>query len=440
MLKGFPNQINDLVKLSRALGVATQLTPEEIRDDGTYGEALVRAEVLAGRTPRPVEEYLTEQRARPHSQQSHRTSARGLRELFRLMALMEEDEQRAWLTPLGQQLARADMTPLSDAERAQWRVAISRIRLGSHDRGISHPYRVLLRLVNARPGITRAMCALALEAVDDSDEELARVLQLADTGDEDVVWERIGGEANRRSNWDNAKKILPAFAEQLGDVLKDRQSLFPIGQPLPARPEPIQAEVQPAGERDAPAEAVERPAEPIRVNHREVNSDTIARAGQQSDEHATPPELNIPDEAAIAATNAIRAERLTRHNRLVRAVAQRLARAGASLVEDPFDCFARMDDGDLLIEVKTLSGHAADERARVRDALAQLLYYRSFALPEDCDEAVLVAMFEARPSDQHINWLQEQGIAVVWANGADFESTHFGQHVALQAFADPNGG
>ncbi len=412
MLKGFPNQIANLVKLARALGVAQEaaVRGENIRDDGVLGEALVRAQVLGtGHTPRPIDEYLDEQRQRQPSLQSHRTSARGLRELFRLMRCMEEDSvaNAAWLTPLGETLARNSLDELSEAERAQWRVAIASIRLGSPVDGVSHPYQVLLRLVAARPGITRAKSALCLEATDDSVAELERICLLADVDSEDEIRARIGGETP--SNWDNAKKVLPAFAEQLGDIEKRGHNLhLPAAAPAALPPNP---EVIPQVMQGQP-----RPRR-ARTQGRRVDPATIARAGVETDEANLPSIVRVPTPEEVAATNALRAERLTRHNQIVRQVAVRLNVMGASLHEDPFDCLARIDDRAILIEVKTLSGEVEDERSRVRDALSQLLYYCQFALPADCPEPLKIALFESKPSDEHIEWLASAGIHTLWCDG-----------------------
>jgi hypothetical protein len=96
------------------------------------------------------------------------------------------------------------------------------IRNLTHDGGdgeTSHPYQVLLRLIALNPGVTRAKCALALEARNDSDRELNRISNLTDL-EEAAIRDHLGVT---KSNWDNAKKILPSFAEQLGDIEKTGQ-------------------------------------------------------------------------------------------------------------------------------------------------------------------------------------------------------------------------
>jgi hypothetical protein len=92
------------------------------------------------------------------------------------------------------------------------------------------------------------------------------------------------------------------------------------------------------------------------------------------------------------------------------------------LHEIPFDMLAVIHELGILVEVKTLDGTEDDERERVRDALAQLLYYEAFVTQPVVGEAVIqkVACFERRPSDPHIRWLNRHDIAVIWEQGDGF--------------------
>jgi hypothetical protein len=68
-----------------------------------------------------------------------------------------------------------------------WRAAILNMTHQGGDATLSHPYQVMLKLVANRPGITRAKCALALEAKDDSPEELNRITVLSDQDEAGIV-------------------------------------------------------------------------------------------------------------------------------------------------------------------------------------------------------------------------------------------------------------
>jgi hypothetical protein len=76
----------------------------------------------------------------------------------------------------------------------------------------------------------------------------------------------------------------------------------------------------------------------------------------------------------------------------------------------------------ILGEVKTLDGTEADERERVLEALGQLLYYQAFLLPAAAGQASvrMVACFERRISNDHIRFLNQQNIAVIWQEGEGF--------------------
>lgn len=414
-MKGFPNQIADFGKLSAGLRIALNLSRsgQNAKDNGVFGTALVRGSVAGtGHTPMPVEEYLAEQEGKPAGSQGHRTAARGLRELYRRLGLIDDDGAELIVTPLGEQAASYADQPMSDEQIIFWRTALSNMGHDG-DGALSHPYQVLLRLVSRRPGITRAKCALALEARDDSNEELDRICDLAELDEADIL-EAIGVS---QSNWDNAKKMLPRFAEQLGDVVKDGQQYTLAQAPGDVAPT-RETNVAPASAGDAPATRVAR-------NPRQVTPDTIGQAGiGERTEPAPPPNL---DPEKMAAAVATRADRVRRHNLIVRELAARLERFGFRLFEDPFDILAVRDRQGLLVEVKTLDGSEADERDRVRDALAQLLYYEAFVtapLAEGC-EITKLACFESRPSDDHIQWLQNQGIVTIWKSQGEFEAAHF---------------
>lgn len=394
VVKGFPNQVADLTKLETAILSLRELIASGAnpKDDGIWGPELVRRQVAGtGHVERPIEAYLREQLLLPADRQSFRTTARGLRQMLRLMGLIDDSGPTVVLTQVGEQAATVAALPAADdAHRDFWRITVRNIVLD--DNGISHPYQVLLRLVARKPGITRAKCALALEAHDDSEAELNRIADLSDLREADI----IGQIGTTQRNWDNAKKILPSLAEQLGDVYKDRYSYEIAGAPGTGA--------------DVPPQRTPR-ARPRGA--RRVTPGTIARAGtaDRFDERV-PAEI---DPAARAAAIASQAERLRRHNLIVQELATILADHATDLSEDPFDILASFQDHGSLFEIKTLDGTAIDERERVREALAQLLYYAAFlAVPIEGGEVRKVACFEGPISDGHRQWLNANDIGVMW--------------------------
>jgi len=408
-MKGFPNQVAELTKLTTAMQTLVQVVNrrQQAKDDGIYGQALVRSGVAGtGHTPMPVEQYIRQQLTKGKSEQSFRTTARGLRELFRLLRFIDDSGDVVRITDLGRQAAGFAGAAVDDAQLSFWRRAILDMTHVGKDATASHPYQVLLRLVARKPGITRAKCALALEARDDSAAELDRIAELADL-DETEIKRRIGVT---KSNWDNAKKVLPKFAEQLGDVIRDGDA-FTIAV-APGR-------AAEGGAAPPPPRGPNVPRAPR--TSREVNADNIGTAGtaENFDEVQINPDLDA--EAAAAGIRA-RRTRLRRHNLLLRKLARRLTAAGLTLYENPFDALALAGRIGILVEVKTLDGTAPDERDQVSGALAQLLYYQAFLIPPAAGEAAIrmVALFERQITRNHSEWLNRQNIAVLWEDGEGF--------------------
>jgi hypothetical protein len=382
------------------------------KDDGVFGEALIRQGVLnTGHKPVPVDEYLAEQKIKRKSDQSFRTCARGLRELFRVLNLIEDSGDKPVVTRAGEQIAAlAGKKLTSDSKRLWQKVIVGMFHDGGDDQS-SHPYQVLLRIVAKRPGITRAKCALALEAKNDSEDELDRILALTEL-DEDKIISAIGEKA---ANWNNAKKILPRFAEQLGDVHKIGGQFYLSDAPGVPKESPDEAE----GDK-----TLKGPRRPKSASA--VTSVSIARAGtaEDSDEGDELTESEVDPEALKAKKAKIK-DRLKRHNAIVRNMAKMLEAEGAELFEHPFDCLACFAAEGLLIEVKSLDGTEQDEVLRVRDALAQLLYYESFVTrPLVKKRAVRkIACFENEVSADHITWLQSSNIYVIWVTGDGFDGS-----------------
>ncbi len=376
---------------------------QNAKDDGIFGEALVRAGVAGtGHVPMPVDEYLEEQLKKPISNQSFRTTARGLRELYRLLGFIDDSNTEVQVTDLGRKAASYSGASMGAEQLDFWRTVIRNMTQSDEDGRVSHPYQVLLRLIGQKPGITRAKSALALEASDDSAEELARVVTLADLSEEEIR-AQIGVS---ESNWDNAKKILPRFAEQLQDVIKDDQSFRLADAPGQA-------------EAGVVEEAITEKAIRAPRSSRSVTPDSIGRTATEDIFDEVAPAKGVNAEA-VAKTNKLRFNRRRRHNLIVKELASRLT--DMKLFEDPFDVLALSDSVGILIEVKTLDGTRADEVDRVREALSQLLYYEAFVTSPIARGTVVrkIACFEHPISEEHRQWLNRSEIAVIWKTDIGF--------------------
>lgn len=409
-MKGFPNQVAELDKIGVAIRTLVQLVDanRDGRDDGVFGEALVRAGVAGtGHKPKPIEQYLREQRLKSASYQSFRTTARGLRELFRLMRLIDDSGQRIHVTELGRRAAQTADLPSHDERIEFWRKVISNITHTDAHGNTSHPYQALLRLVGRRPGISRAKCALALEAKNDSSDELDRIAGLSDL-DEEVIRQRIGAT---KPNWDNAKKVLPKFAEQLKDVTRKGQSFW-----LAASPGAASAKGDAERKVDSPVgvkQSTRRSRAPRGATKVTPATIATARADENSDEVQVLPDL---DPAAALEAVRLRRARFVRHQEIVRALAERLSQAGAELYRHDFDALAEFDDEGILVEVKTLDGSEADERSQVMLSYSQLMYYEAFLTPAAVGDIPIhkIACFEAPISIAHQDWLNRAGIGSIW--------------------------
>jgi hypothetical protein len=314
------------------------------------------------------------------------------------------------LTNQGIEVVNSIDNPFDEPAKSMWRNILLQMEHQGKDTPVSHPYQVLLRLVAKRPGITRAKCALALEAMDDSQEELNRIVALSDNTEEEIIAEI----ATTKTNWDNGKKVLPHFAEQLGDVVKTGNCFY-----LANDPGSGETDQESSDEVQAPSpRATRRPR-----SASEVTANTIARAGtiETFDEEEPSEPCEVAPEALERRLARLR-DRLRRHNLIVQQIAQELETEGGTLFENPFDCLAVFDNHALLIEVKSLDGTEADEVSRVREALSQLLYYESFVTEPyvENDKIVKIACFESKIQDRHIDWLLGIGIITMWVDGEGF--------------------
>lgn len=64
-----------------------------------------------------------------------------------------------------------------------------------------------------------------------------------------------------------------------------------------------------------------------------------------------------------------------------------------------------------------MSGKRQDEINQVRAAFAQLFYYNRFNITHfDNDKRLLIAVFDKKPNDDHIEFFQENNIEVIYKN------------------------
>ena len=113
-----------------------------------------------------------------------------------------------------------------------------------------------------------------------------------------------------------------------------------------------------------------------------------------------------------------RIKRYILHQKLVTEIAQLLENKGFTLFKGQIDCLAQKKKCiTLILEIKTLSGKRQDEINQVRAAFAQLFYYNRFNITHfDNDKRLLIAVFDKKPNDDHIEFFQENNIEVIYKN------------------------
>jgi hypothetical protein len=107
---------------------------------------------------------------------------------------------------------------------------------------------------------------------------------------------------------------------------------------------------------------------------------------------------------------------------MLRRLSARLAAREVQLFADPFDLLGIVEEIGIMVEAKSLDGTPEDEVDRVREALSQLLYYSAFLVsPAVSEDSIkMIACFEQKISDDHIRWLNNHRIAVIWQDGDRF--------------------
>ncbi len=341
-MKNFPHQINQIGKLTEALHVFSELNENgvNLQDDGAVGDAMARRGVYTFRAQPPdIERRLEEEHRKAPSNQGTRTFARDLRRLFTLIGFIASDG----LTSTAETLIRQQTDPLDESARQIWSDALFDMAVEDANGNVSHPYRIMLRLVEDIPGLPAFKLGLCLEAQDDSETEYARIKRLAAIETKEQLCQQIGVSPHAARN---AVKILPSLARQIGDILETDNG-YHLG--YAERPD-----------TDAEPSTVEESK--LQRRSRQVTSEQITARG--SKERSRRSSIRKYDPDAIG-------KRYSSHESLLAQLVKTLAN-NVSTVEGYYDLLAVTKDAAILFEVKTIRKDAARQ---VRTGLGQLLYY-----------------------------------------------------------------
>lgn len=395
-MKNFPHQFNNLAKLYNALAIVKDMQQNDVAlTDENYGVRLTRAEIYTYRDKNlSIEEYLESENNKPVSSRGYLTVARDIRRLFQLLEFiyLSPEKEITILTPALQLLS----TESDDLKNILWKNAFFNLGLEGIDGEISHPYRILVKLVQDFPGIETTKLLLALEAENNSLEEYERISSLVNSEFENIIQE-IG---TTQSMARNAVKILPAIAVQVGDIVRSNNKAYSITTDIITEDEISSIETI-TGARE-------------RSDFREATVDNIAVA----------PNLSEITHANIDLTSAIRIrqQRLVEHQEIVRKLALLNDNNGFTLFEGKFDCLATKEDQALLYEVKTLVNSYTDEEKQSIKGVGQIKYYNFSIVRErmGLNNINDFLVFSRKPSELIIRFCRNESITVLWCNENNF--------------------
>jgi len=377
--------------LTQSFQVMTHLieSGQDAWNDAIYGAALTTAGI-----------YRTKG---SDGKDGSRATARGQRKLFLRLGFLTETDRIFTITRAGQELLGAEDN--ITLRKALWRKAMLNLQLEDDGGNLSHPYRILLRLVGDFPGIETKKLLLALEAVNDSEHEYIRIKALAELDFEEIVRELAIGTANAA----NAVKVFPSIAEQVGDITRTQRHSFLIGNALSTEDGLLESEPVPTNRPRRP---------PRRTQPTAVTPQTIAAIPNFNPQQTNPVDLN----AAIE----IRRQRTISHHNAVRSLAELLVENGYTIHENPYDCLGfKPNTGGLLGEIKTLDGSISDELRQSEKALGQLKAYSYYDIPDNLKAPgyVEIAFFSERPTDDTIGFLRHCHVKTAWLENGHWFTT-----------------
>lgn len=435
-MKNFPHQYNDLTKLRATLDTERELRERghDSTDDSVLGYELAWRGIYGFRgldyrgddetVKHRIRERIDFELSKPRGSQGARTAAREMRRTLQYLGWLGDSGTD--LTPAGEALLATQEG--SDDERILMQQAIGGIAVEDQDGRVSHPVQILLRLIEEVPLDSRRGMEVVLEAVDDSVAEFRRVAAIAAL-DETARVDALKSLGWKRSQLDNAVKILPSFAMQSDLMAVDGAGRFIL--------------------TDAGRRAIGRAVTSTRVTQPGTRSSTRRSPARRATASATTDPARVGrsrapldgDRRALSAEEQAMAaqllyERTERHQALVREIAGRTQQG--TFYEDAASYDLLIDQGartDLvLVEVKTIAGDAG---IQIRHAVGQLLYYRYFfAAPAFPGRGVraLIVVDDAVPGEL-AEFLQENSIgAIVHIDGEFRALNELGSDLAARLF------
>jgi len=405
-MKNYPNQVSSLDRMRGALRTIQSLHSlarsdgrpglMDPLDDGDFGYEAARRRIytfrgLVDASDADIEARIKSDLAKPSGSQGARTFAREARRTLRDMGWIDA---HAAVTDQGEDFLAT--TPASPEERAYLTKGLMNIAVTDDEGRVSHPVRIMLKLLAYKPSGARAGLELALEARDDSPEEYERIKRLYDLSPDERRKVHLISDTQRA----NAVKVFPSLARTAGLVVEGPGRLYSITPDGKSILNTVQ---------NGSHEHIVSSQNAKKVMGHRVTSKSVAMKLPT----AVPKALSV-EEQVLARIRLH--ERTIDHQQLVKDMARFIGDESGSFYEDPFSfdlIWVPRGNGPLvLFEMKTVRD---DESAQAVRALGQLAYYGHFKIPFTQRDRKLVkaAVFDRRIGDSMIDFLSREGIAVV---------------------------
>lgn len=202
----------------------------------------------------------------------------------------------------------------------------------------------------------------------------------------------------------NAVKILPAIAEQLGDIERVQNRAYPVGQTIITE-----------DEISSDTTIISRAPYTVRQQYWATSAEEIARD----------PTLSKIAKVSIDISDAIRIrqKRLSEHQECVRMLAEINETSGFEIYEGKFDCLAVQGQLALLYEVKTLSSNLSDLENQTIKGVGQLKYYNYSIVQNQMGLTTVneIILYSRMPTTDIINFCCSIEIDVLWRDGDEFK-------------------
>lgn len=393
-MKNYPNQASDFGRIRRTLETIRDLNQQgqNVRNDHVLGYECARRQIYTFRnfnyeaaTPQSLNARIALEQAKPKSDQGAETFARELRRTLYDLGWLDAQFQ---LTVDGQSLLASPVG--SQTELQLLRDALIDLQVADKSGTyISHPVLVMLHLLDTAPTKARGGLELALEAKDDTPQELQRVIALYQSIKDLPAATRAARLGTTLTQVNNAVKIFPSLAVSAGFVDKtppNDYSITPLGRSaihtvlggmtfrnMTARPTPPPVFV--------PGTSGPEPETKSRGNGRRNVTVGQKKSSNQVGQHGVDRNINsaplTPDQQDEARQKL--RERTNAHQDLVQYFAGHIGDSRGDIYEDQvsFDLLWQNSADQVchLFEMKTIKD---DADAQVQRAVGQLHYYGFF--------------------------------------------------------------